>query len=213
MRRSTGLQRTKRASRPADKPRMNRLSTDDFVTAFGVHGISLVRASRKTFRRRVFDSLQGTRDPCLLGEQLCWQTVLPDPAPPPRRAPRPDPLVVCPDFGIDMLWMTMTMFMSRSMSMSNSMSMQCQRQYHDPNDVFINANDSMMTLSITMPITMLISMLITMSRQRQWICHVTPVQISIPFTISMSIVHVCTNKKNKAKSSPITGNALHEKGL
>ena len=29
------------------------------------------------------------------------RTVLPDPAPPPRRAPRPDPPVVCPGFGFD----------------------------------------------------------------------------------------------------------------
>ena len=39
----------------------------------------------------------------LLGEQFCWHPVLPDPAPPPRRAPRPDPPVVCPGFGLDKL--------------------------------------------------------------------------------------------------------------
>ena len=38
---------------------------------------------------------------CLLGEQFCWHPVLPDPAPPPRHAPRPDPPVVCPGFGLD----------------------------------------------------------------------------------------------------------------
>ena len=68
---------------------------------FGLNEISLVRASGETFRRRVFDALEGTRDSCLLGEQFCWHPVLPDPAPPPRRAPRPDPLVVCPGFGLD----------------------------------------------------------------------------------------------------------------
>ena len=42
--------------------------------------------------------MEGTRDPCLLREQFCWHPVLPDPAPPPRRAPRPDPPVACPGF-------------------------------------------------------------------------------------------------------------------
>ena len=75
------------ASRPGDKPWMNHSSTGDFVPAFGLHRISLVRASGKTFGRRVFDALEGTRDPCLLGDQFCWHLVLPDPAPSPRRAP------------------------------------------------------------------------------------------------------------------------------
>ena len=100
-RRSTGQQpRRKSARGPADKPRMNRLSTGDFVPAFGLHWISLVRASGETFRRRVFDALGGTRVSCFLGELFCWHPVLPDPAPPPRRAPRPDPPAVCPGFWI-----------------------------------------------------------------------------------------------------------------
>ena len=80
---------------------INRLPTADFVPAFGLHRISLVRASEETFRRLVLEALEGTRDACLLGEQFCWHPILPDPAPPPRRAPRPDPLVVCPGFGFN----------------------------------------------------------------------------------------------------------------
>ena len=45
--------------------------------------------------------LEGTSEACLLGGQFCWHPVLPDPAPPPRRAPRPDSPVVCPGFGLD----------------------------------------------------------------------------------------------------------------
>ena len=51
--------------------------------------------------RRVFDALEGTGEACFQGEQFCWHPVLPDPAPPPRRALRPDAPVVCPDFGFD----------------------------------------------------------------------------------------------------------------
>ena len=94
--------RKKSASRPVDKPRMNRLSTADFVPAFGLYRISLVRASGGTFKRPVFDALGGPRVACLLGELFCWHhPVLPDPARPPRRMPRPDPPVVCPGFGPD----------------------------------------------------------------------------------------------------------------
>ena len=101
-RRSTGQQPgTKSARGLADKPRINRSSTADFVPAFGLHRISLVRASGETFRRRVFDALEGTGVPCFLGEQFCWHAVLHNPAPPPRCAPRPDPPVVCPGFGLD----------------------------------------------------------------------------------------------------------------
>ena len=78
---------------------MNRGSTAGFLPPIGLNGISLVRASGETFRRRVFDALEGTREACPLGEQFCWHPVLPDPAPLPCRAPRPDPLVVCPGFG------------------------------------------------------------------------------------------------------------------
>ena len=86
-------------------PRINRVSTGCqpvvLFSSIGLHRISLVRASGETFRRRVFDALGGTRDACLLGELFCRRPVLPDPAPPPRRAPRPDPPVVCPGFGLD----------------------------------------------------------------------------------------------------------------
>ena len=44
----------------------------------------------------------GGYEECLsLGDQFCWHPVLPDPTPQPRRAPRPEPPVVCPCFGLD----------------------------------------------------------------------------------------------------------------
>ena len=83
--RSTGQQPgTKSTSRPAGKPRINCLSTADFLPAFGLHRISLVRASGETFRRRVFNALGSTKDGCLLGELFCS-------TPPRRPAVRPDP--------------------------------------------------------------------------------------------------------------------------
>ena len=108
-RRSTGQQpRRKRASRPADKPRINWWWTAGqpwvnrgFCSSVGLNRISLVRAPGKMFRRCIFGALEGTGAACLLGEQFCWHPVLPDPAQPPRRAPRPDPPVVCPGFGLD----------------------------------------------------------------------------------------------------------------
>ena len=48
--------------------------------------------------RRVFDALEGAREASFLGEQFCGHPVLPDPAPPARRAPRLDPSVVCPGY-------------------------------------------------------------------------------------------------------------------
>ena len=63
---------------------MNRLSTGDFVPAFGLHRISLVRASGEMFKRRVFDALGGTRVLFLLGELFC-------PTAPSCPAVRPDP--------------------------------------------------------------------------------------------------------------------------
>ena len=51
---------------------------------FGLHNISLVRASGKTFRRRVYIALETTRDACLLGELFC-------PTPPRRPTVHPDP--------------------------------------------------------------------------------------------------------------------------
>ena len=63
--------------------------------------ISLVLASGESFRRRVFDALEGTIVACPLGEMFCRRPVLPGPAPPPHRALRPDPPVVCPGFELD----------------------------------------------------------------------------------------------------------------
>ena len=71
----------------ADETRVNR----EFSSSIGLHRISFVLASGETFRRRFFDALKGTREACLFGEQFCWHPVLPDSAPSPRRAPRPDP--------------------------------------------------------------------------------------------------------------------------
>ena len=65
-----------------------RRSIADFVPAFSLHRISLVRASGEAFRRRVFDALEGTKDSSLLGDQFCRHPVLPDPASP--FAERPD---------------------------------------------------------------------------------------------------------------------------
>ena len=62
----------------------NRMPIADFVSAFGLHRISIFCASGKTFRRRVFDALGGTRNSCLLGELFC-------PTSPRRPAMRPDP--------------------------------------------------------------------------------------------------------------------------
>ena len=85
----------------ADEPLVNRWSTADFVPAFGLHRISLVRASGETFRQYVLDALEGAREACLLGGLFCRRPILTDPAPSPRRALHPDPPVVCPSFGID----------------------------------------------------------------------------------------------------------------
>ena len=65
--------------------------------------ISLVRASGETFRLRVFDALEGARDAFLLAGMFSRRSVLPDHARPPRRAPRPDPPVEFPHFGLDSL--------------------------------------------------------------------------------------------------------------
>ena len=72
-----------------------------YVRVLGLTGrISLVPASRKALKRN-YIFLQGTVNLCFLGELFCWQPILPDPARPLRRAPRPNPLVVCPGFGFD----------------------------------------------------------------------------------------------------------------
>ena len=81
------------------KPFVNRT----FCLAYGLHRISLVRASKEMFRTVVFDALEGTRDGCVLCEQTRRRPIqpgLPSPAAPPCAAP-PDPSVVCPDFGFD----------------------------------------------------------------------------------------------------------------
>ena len=49
----------------------------------------------------MFHALGVTRVACFLGELFCRRPILPDPAPPHRRAPRPGPPVVCPGFGLD----------------------------------------------------------------------------------------------------------------
>ena len=56
-------------------------------SSIGLHGISLLRASEETFRRHLCDALEGTREACLLDKQFSEQSVLPDPASLPRRAP------------------------------------------------------------------------------------------------------------------------------
>ena len=71
----SAARKKKSASRLGDKPLTNRLSTTNFVPAFGLHRILLVRASGETFRRRVFDALGGTRDACLLGVLFCRRPV------------------------------------------------------------------------------------------------------------------------------------------
>ena len=103
-RRSTGQQLgTKSASRPADKPQVNRLSTADFVPAFGLHRISLVRASEEMLRTIVFDAPEETSDGCVLRGETRRRSILPSPPCPaaPLCAARPDLLVVCPGFGLD----------------------------------------------------------------------------------------------------------------
>ena len=108
--------RKKNDSRSAIKPQKNRLSTADFVPAFGLHNVSLVRAfaersvsigfrlfvlREKLFRRSVFDALERTRGACFLNEQCCRYRFLRGPVRPPRRAPRPDPPVACPSLELD----------------------------------------------------------------------------------------------------------------
>ena len=67
----------------------------------GLHRISRVRASGETLKRRFYDPLEGTRDLSFLAEQVYWHPTLPDPARLFRRAPRPEPPVVCPGLGFD----------------------------------------------------------------------------------------------------------------
>ena len=80
---------------------MNRLSNSGFCFSIGLHRNSLVFPSGGMFRRRVLDALESAKKDCSLGAQFYWRTVLPNPAPPPRRAPRRDMPVVFPGFGRD----------------------------------------------------------------------------------------------------------------
>ena len=68
----------------AGKPRENCW----FCSFIGLHRLSVVRASRDTPRRVVFDRLKGTRDGCLLGEPTRRRPVLPVSAPPRHPAVR-----------------------------------------------------------------------------------------------------------------------------
>ena len=63
--------------------------------------ISLVRAYGETFKRRIFDAFGECEEGLFPRRTVLLVTVLPDPAPPPRRALRRDPPVVCPGFGLD----------------------------------------------------------------------------------------------------------------
>ena len=89
-------------------PRISCLSTayqppvnQSLCSSNGLHGNFLVRASGEPFRWCVDNALERTGDACLLGKLFCRRPVLPGLALPPCRAPRPDPPVVCPDFGFD----------------------------------------------------------------------------------------------------------------
>ena len=96
-------------------PVINRLSTAgqpvisflhlfkwDFVCSF------FWKDAQATFLR--CDPLEGTRDLCFRGEQFCWHPNLPDPARPPRRAPQPDPPVVCLGLGFDKFKLRIRLF-------------------------------------------------------------------------------------------------------
>ena len=60
-----------------------------FRPPIGLQGISLVSASRETFRHKVCEAMQSSRDTCLTGGQFCWNPGLPDPALQPRHSHRP----------------------------------------------------------------------------------------------------------------------------
>ena len=99
-RRSTGQQPgAMSASRPADKPRVNR----GFCSPAGLNRMSLVRASEEMFGTIVFDALGDTRDGFFLRGETCRRPMLPgSPCPAaPLCAARPDPPLACPGFGFD----------------------------------------------------------------------------------------------------------------
>ena len=72
-----------------DKPRINRLSTGNFVPAFGLHRISPVCAFGEAFRRHVFDALEGTKDSCGRNVLLACSPARPRPAALPCAPTRP----------------------------------------------------------------------------------------------------------------------------
>ena len=80
---------------------INNWSTADFVPAFGLHMISLVRASGKTFKQYFLDALEGAREACFLRELFCQRPVLTDPVPSPRHVLSPDAPAVCSGFGFN----------------------------------------------------------------------------------------------------------------
>ena len=57
----------------------NKLSTRDFVAAFGLHGRSLVPASWGRFMRCFVVAFGCSRSPCLLGEKFCSTHSCPTP--------------------------------------------------------------------------------------------------------------------------------------
>ena len=72
----------------AGQPRVNR----GFCSSIGLHRISPVRAPGGSFRRRVFDALEGTREACLLARRtvlLASSPARPHPATPPCAPTRP----------------------------------------------------------------------------------------------------------------------------
>ena len=102
---------TKSASRPVDKPVVNRR----FFSSVGLHKIIFFRASEKASTTVFFDSPEGQMVGSFLGEPTRRRPVLPGPglpAAPPCAQPqvlwlcieatlRPDPPVVCPGFRFD----------------------------------------------------------------------------------------------------------------
>ena len=91
------------AARNKERPSSFRYTTDKLivncrsngyrVSLFGLHGISLVRASEETFRTDALEALENKGNGCLLGELNHRRPVLPGPASP--RCPavrRPVPL-------------------------------------------------------------------------------------------------------------------------
>ena len=104
-RRSTGRQPgTKSASRPGDKPLTNRLKTACQPLVWFPHSVYIGFCLFVLLERRSGDVSSmpwGVRGALVSWANCCVGAVLPGPAPPPRRAPRPDPPEVCTGFGLD----------------------------------------------------------------------------------------------------------------